>query len=263
MDGEVTAHQGQSSGVNAIDGGCHLDARLAWLDNGCGRYQEALVAAEQGSEYPDDLGLATWSNVELIEAAVRSGRTERAQEAFDKLSEATLASRSDWALGIAARCRALLTAGPEAELLYMEAIQRLGRTRVRVELARAHLLYGEWLRRMGRRVDARTELRVALGILAAMGLQGFAERARRELVATGETVRPRRPGAFDELTPQELEISRLAGSGLTNLEIGIKLYVSARTVEWHLKKVFAKLGIRSRRQLRDAFPNVGSLTPAL
>ena len=262
MDVEVRAHPGQNSGANSMDRSCQLDARLAWLDNGRGRYQQALVAAEQGSQYPDDLGLATWSNVELIEAAVRSGQTEKAKEAFDKLSQATLASRSDWALGIAARCRALLTTGPEAELLYMEAIERLGRTRVRVELARAHLLYGEWLRRMGRRVDARAELHVALGILTAMGLEGFAERARRELVATGETVRQRRAGAFDELTPQELEISRLAGSGLTNLEIGIKLYVSARTVEWHLKKVFTKLGIRSRRQLREAFPNAGSLALA-
>ena len=228
-----------------------LDGRLAWLNNGSCRYEEALAAAEQGSKYPDDLGLATWSVVELIEAAVRSGRTERATGAFHQLSAATLASGSDWALGITARCRALISEGNEAELLYREAIERLGRTTVGVELARAHLLYGEWLRRAGRRVDARTELRLAYGTFSSMGVEGFAERARRELLATGETVRKRSVETLDELTPQEQGISRLACLGYTNTEIAMKLFLSERTVEWHLRKVFTKLGVRSRRQLRE------------
>jgi DNA-binding CsgD family transcriptional regulator len=235
----------------------HLDGRLAWLNNGCCQYEEALAAAEQGSEYPDDFGLATWSVVELIEAAVRSGRTERAMMAFHQLSSVTLASGSDWALGITARCRALISEGSEAELLYREAIERLGRTSVRLEVARAHLLYGEWLRRAGRRVDARTELRLAYGTFNSMCVGAFAERAWRELLATGETVRKRGVETFDELTPQEQRISRLAGSGYTNSEIAMKLFISERTVEWHLRKVFTKLGVRSRRQLRETFTNVG------
>ena len=179
----------------------HLDGRLAWLNNGRCQYEEALAAAEQGSEYPDDLGLATWSVVELIEAAVRSGRMERATLAFCQLSEATLASGSDWAIGVTARCRALVTEGDKAELLYIEAIERLGRTGVRVELARAHLLYGEWLRRAGRRLDARRELSLAYGTFNSMCVDGFAERARRELLATGETVRKRSVETFGELNP--------------------------------------------------------------
>ncbi len=232
----------------------YLDGRMAWLNNGQCRYQEAMAAAEQGRQYPDDLGLRTWSVVEFVEAAVRSGQTDKARAAFDQLSEATLASGSDWALGITARCRALLSQGAEAELLYREALERLSRTGVHVELARAHLLYGEWLRRAGRRVGARQELRAAHGVFMAMGVQGFAERAQRELLATGETVRRRSVEAFDELTPQETEISKLAGAGYTNREIARKLFLSQRTVEWHLRKVFSKLGIRSRRQLRDALP---------
>jgi DNA-binding CsgD family transcriptional regulator len=229
----------------------HLDGRLAWLNNGSCRYEEALVAAEQGSQYPDDMGLATWSVVELIEAAVRSGRPEKAARAFQQLSAATLASGSDWVIGITARCRALISEGTEAELLYREAIERLGRTTVGVELARSHLLYGEWLRRAGRRVDARTELRLAYGTFTSMGVGAFAERARRELLATGETVRKRTVETFDELTPQEDAVSSLAGSGYTNAEIAVKLFLSERTVEWHLRKVFTKLGVRSRRQLRE------------
>jgi DNA-binding CsgD family transcriptional regulator len=237
--------------------GCgHLDGRLAWLDNGQCRYEEALAAAEQGLEYPDDIGIATWSAVELIEAAVRSGQLEKATTACHQLSEATMATRSDWTLGITARCRALVSVGDEAELLYREAIERLGRTRVPMEFARAHLLYGEWLRRVGRRVDARRELRLAYATFTAMHVEGFTERARRELLATGETVRKRSVETFDELTPQEAEISRFASSGHTNFEIGMKLFISERTVEYHLRKVFMKLGIRSRRQLRQAFPEV-------
>jgi DNA-binding CsgD family transcriptional regulator len=224
---------------------------LAWLNNGSCRYEEALEAAEQGIHYPDDLGLATWSNVELIEAAVRSNQMVRAITAFHRLSRATRASGSDWALGIEARCRALLTDGSQAEPLYRESIELLKRSRVPMELARAHLLYGEWLRRVPRRVDARRELQIAFDSLSAMGLGGFAERARRELVATGESVRKRSVEARKDLTPQEMEIAQLASSGFTNVEIGARLFISERTVEWHLSNVFLKLGIRSRRQLRD------------
>ena len=232
-----------------------LDGRLAWLRNGSCRYEEALTAAEQGSEYPDDLGLGTWSSVELIEAAVRCGRMEQATVAYRQISEVTLASGSDWALGITARCRALLSEGDEAESLYREAIARLGRTCVYTELARARLLYGEWLRRAGRRADARRELRIAFETFSAMRVGVFAERAQRELLATGETVRKRSVETFDELTPQEASIARLASSGHTNPEIAIKLFLSERTVQWHLRKVFAKLGIVSRRQLREALPS--------
>ena len=228
----------------------HLDGRLAWLDNGSGRYKEALAAAEQGSQYPDDLGLATWSTVELIEAAVRSNEMDQALTAFCRLSRATQASGSDWALGIEARCHALLCDGNEAEHLYQISIGLLERSGVPVELARAHLLYGEWLRRIGRRRDARRELRIAFDSLSLMGLEGFAERARRELLATGESVRKRSVETRTELTPQELEIARLAAAGYTNGEIGSNLFLSQRTIEWHLRKIFVKLGIRSRRELR-------------
>jgi DNA-binding CsgD family transcriptional regulator len=225
----------------------------AMLSNGLGRYDDALAAAEQGCEYPDELGLATWSMVELIEAAARAGQPGRATGALQRLTELTSAAGTDWALGILARSRALLSEGESAEPLYGEAIERLSRTRVRVELARAHLVYGEWLRRQNRRVDAREQLRDAYEMLTAMGMGGFAERARRELLATGETVRKRTTGTAGELTPQEAEIARLAGSGHTNPEISTQLFISPRTVEWHLRKVFAKLGISSRKELRDAY----------
>ena len=229
----------------------------AVLGNSLGRYEEALAAAEQGSEYPDDLGLATWSMVELIEAAARTGLPERAAGAMRRVSATTRASGSDWALGIEARSRALLSEGESAERLYCEAIERLGRIGVRVELARAHLLYGEWLRRENRRVDAREQLRGAYEMLTAMGIAGFAERARRELLATGETVRKRTIETAGQLTPQEAQIARLAGQGLTNTEIGGELFLSPRTVEWHLRKIFIKLGISSRRQLSWARPGTG------
>ncbi len=227
----------------------------ALLSNGLGRYDDALAAAEQGGEYPDELGLATWSMVELIEAAVRSGCPERAAGALRRVRAAASASGTDWALGIQARSGALLSDGAAAEQLYREAIARLGRTPVRAELARAHLLYGEWLRRQGRRVDARQQLRTAYPMLVAAGLTGFAERARRELQATGETVRKRTVETARELTPQEAQIARLARDGQTNLEISVQMFLSLRTVEWHLRKVFAKLGISSRRQLRGVLPD--------
>ncbi|MGD0810423.1 MAG: LuxR C-terminal-related transcriptional regulator [Acidimicrobiales bacterium] len=223
----------------------------AVINNGLCRYDVALVEAEKGSEFPDELGLATWSMVELIEAAARTGQAERATGALERLSEATHASGTDWALGVEARSRALLDDGGRAERLYQEAIERLGRTRSRVDLARAHLVYGEWLRRENRRVDAREQLRTAHEMLKTMHIEGFAERAQHELLATGETVRKRNVGTFDELTPQEVQIVRLAGKGLTNSEIGVQLFISARTVEWHLRKVFSKLGVSSRREIQE------------
>ncbi len=228
----------------------------AMLYNGLGRYDQALAAAEQGSEYPCELGLATWSLVELTEAAVRTGLPERAARALRQLAEATRAAATDWALGIEARSRALLSDGELAERLYLEAIRRLARTRIRAELARAHLLYGEWLRRQNRRVDAREQLRVAHEMLTGMGAEGFAERARRELMATGGTVRKRTVSTAGELTAQEAQIARLAGYGHSNPEISIQLFISPRTVEWHLRKVFTKLGINSRKELRAALPDL-------
>ena len=166
----------------------------------------------------------------------------------------TGASGTDWARGVEARSRALLAEGPAAEELHREAIERLGRCRIRMHLARAQLSYGEWLRRENRRIDAREQLRRALEALTSMGAEGFAERARRELIATGEKVRKRSDETRDDLTPQEEQIARLARDGLSNPEIGAQLFISARTVEWHLHKVFAKLGITSRKGLRTALP---------
>jgi ATP/maltotriose-dependent transcriptional regulator MalT len=191
---------------------------------------------------------------EFIEASVRSGQPQPAHEALRRLTEITGPSGADWGLGIEARCRALLSGADSAEPLYREAVERLGRTDVRGELARAHLLYGEWLRREGRRVDARTQLRAAYDEFTRMGIDAFAERARHELLATGETVRKRRAESRDELTPQEWQIASLARDGLSNPEIGERLFLSPRTVEWHLKKVFTKLGIKSRMGLHDNLP---------
>ena len=252
---EVTS-RGEGQGVAAAQW-----AR-AVLYNGLGRYGEALAAAGLASEHPEGLAFSNTALVELIEAATRTGQAEHAADALKQLSERTTASGSDWALGDEARSRALLSEDEPAERLYREAIERLGRTRVRAELARAQLLYGEWLRRHNRRGDAREQLRAAHQMLTAMGIEGFAERARRELLATGETVRRRAVETADELTAQEAQIARLAGDGRTNLEIGAELFLSARTVEWHLHKVFTKLGISSRRQLRGARPHAGRTLPA-
>jgi DNA-binding CsgD family transcriptional regulator/tetratricopeptide (TPR) repeat protein len=223
----------------------------ALLYNGLGRYAEARTAAEQAGEH-GDLGIFAWAQTELVEAASRSGRPEVAAAALERLAETTRTAGTEWALGIEARSRALLSEDEAAEGLYREAIERLGRTRIRVELARAHLLYGEWLRRRGRRVDARQQLRTAHEMCTAMGLEAFAERARRELLATGETVRSHGAEAREELTAQEGQIARLAGEGKTNPEIGAELFISPRTVEWHLRKVYPKLGVSSRRQIREA-----------
>ena len=227
----------------------------AVLYNGLGYYDKALAAAELMCEY-DDIGVLGWSLTELVEAAVRSGQPARASDALQRLSAMTRASGTDWALGTEARSRALLSEGQTAENCYREAIERLGRTRMRPAVARAHLLYGEWLRREDRRRDARAELRTAHGLFTTMGIEAFAERARRELLATGDTVRKPTVETVSELTAQEAHIARLAVEGRTNAEIGAQLFLSTRTVEWHLGKVYTKLAIGSRRELRRA---LGSL----
>jgi ATP/maltotriose-dependent transcriptional regulator MalT len=183
---------------------------------------------------------------------VRTGQGELAAGAYERLTVTTQASRTDWGLGVRARCGALLATGPAADALYHQAVEHLGRTRIKMDLARAHLLYGEWLRRENRRHEARGQLRTAHDMLTAAGADAFADRARRELAATGESVAERADRASDSLTAQEAHIARLAGNGLTNAEIGAQLFLSPHTVEWHLRKVFTKLGITSRRQLRPS-----------
>jgi DNA-binding CsgD family transcriptional regulator len=227
----------------------------AVLCNSLGRYAEALAAAQQASEdSPADL-FSNWAVAELIEAAAGSGVPERAAGALQRLSATARASGSDWALGVEARSRALLSEGENPETGYREAIDRLGRTRVRMELGRAHLLYGEWLRRAHRLIDAREQLRLAHQMFAAMGADGFAERAARGLRAAGERVPTRTTGTPVQLTAREAEIARLAGDGLSNPEIAAQLFTSPRTVEYHLRKIFAKLAISSRNQLYGALAN--------
>ena len=229
----------------------------AVLYNGLARYQEAAWSARQATSNTFEYWVSVWALPELVEAAMHVGDAELARDALERLAETTQPAGTDFALGIEARSRALLSDGTGANDLYREAIERLSRTRLRPELARAHLLYGEWLRREGRRVDAREQLRTAHHLFDAIGMEAFAERARRELLATGEKARKRRPGTRGELTPQEEQIARLARDGLSNPEIGAQLFVSARTIEWHLRNVFAKLGITSRRQLQTALPEHG------
>jgi DNA-binding CsgD family transcriptional regulator/tetratricopeptide (TPR) repeat protein len=229
----------------------------AVLYNGLGRYEEAAAAAGQATSDAAQPWPSMWVLPELVEAAARSGNVELAHNALERLAETTQPAANDVALGIEARCRALLSGDAAADELYREATDRLSRTRLRPELARTHLLYGEWLRREGRRVDARDQLRTAHDLLVAIGMEAFAERARRELIATGEKVRKRIDETRAQLTPQEEQIARLARDGLSNPEIGAQLFLSARTVEWHLRKVFAKLAISSRRQLRTALSDHG------
>jgi DNA-binding CsgD family transcriptional regulator len=230
----------------------------AVLCNGQGQYEAAFSAARSASEHRE-LVVENWGLSELIEAATRTGRTDLATNALDRLHVKARATGTGWALGIEARSRALLSEGDAAERLLREAIDHLSHTRVHAELARAHLLYGEWLRREGRRVDAREQLRTAYELFMAIGMQAFAERTRGELMATGERVRKRTPETRDELTPQEEQIARLARDGLSNPEIAAHLFISAKTVEWHLGKVFSKLGITSRRQLRITLREEGIL----
>jgi DNA-binding CsgD family transcriptional regulator len=226
---------------------------LEWADavlyNGLGRYEEARSSASGIAEHPQDLAPFNWHLAELIEAAARAGTPELAADAHRRLMAMTRASGTNWALGIAARSRALLTEGKDAEKLYVEAIQRLGRTRIAIDLARAHLLYGEWLRRERRRLSARKELQVAHDLFCNFGMDAFAERARGELEATGERARKRTVDTLDQLTPQEAQIARLAADGNTNREIATQLFISPNTVEYHLRKTFRKLEVKSRTQL--------------
>jgi DNA-binding CsgD family transcriptional regulator len=232
-------------------------ARAA-LHNGRGDYKAALGPAESASAQ-DELMLSVWSLSELVESAARSGRAELAAASLERLSERTRAAGTEWALGIEARSRALLSEGRLAEELYREAIDRLGRCRVALELARARLVYGEWLRRKNRRIDARVQLRTAHEMYNSMGAEAFTARAARELLATGEKARKRTDETRNQLTAQETQIAGLAAEGHTNPEIGAQLFLSPRTVEWHLRKVYTKLGISSRKELRRAVPAVRSI----
>jgi DNA-binding CsgD family transcriptional regulator len=227
----------------------------AMLNNGIANYDKARITARCTAEHATDIGVSAWGTVELIEAAVRGTMMDTAAGALSQLGEMTSASRTEWALGVEERSRALLSDGAEAERFYRGAIERLGRTRMRTELARAHLLYGEWLRRERRRTDARAQLRIARNMFDAMEMEAFAERARRELLATGEKARTRTASTMGpQLTPQEAHVVRLARDGLTNPEIGARLFISAKTVQYHLSNVFTKLGISSRSQLHHTLP---------
>jgi DNA-binding CsgD family transcriptional regulator len=232
----------------------------AVLHNAFGHYPEALAAAEPASGEAHTPLATQLVLPELIEAAVRTGRADLARSALDRLSAMTAIEGSDWAKGLEARSRALVSEGQEAEQCYAEAIERLGRTPLRPELARAHLVYGEWLRRENRRLDARHQLHAAYHLLTAIGADAFAERARRELLATGERVRKREVNTYSQLTPQEEHIIRLARDGRSNPEIAAELFISSRTVEWHLRNVFAKLGITSRRDLYNTVSMRGQQT---
>ena len=227
----------------------------AVLYNGLARYPEAMRAAQSTEGIAEPM-ISTWLLPELVEAAVRAGEPEVARDALDRLVEATRPFQTDFAAGLTARTRALVAGAGEADDLYREAVDRFGHTRLRPELARAHLVYGEWLRRERRRIDAREHLRTAYEMFVGIGMEAFAERARRELLATGETVRKRtvEAAADADLTAQERLIAQLVRDGFSNPEVGARLFLSPRTVEWHLRKIFAKLGVSSRRQLRDALP---------
>jgi DNA-binding CsgD family transcriptional regulator/tetratricopeptide (TPR) repeat protein len=253
---EVVAKDAQAARQGTGVQWCQLVSAI--LYNGLGRYEKALEEARQAAEQAPELHVSAWALPELIEAASRTGQTEVAADALNRLAAAASAAQTDWAQGIHARSRALLSDGEDAETSYREAIERLGRTPLRPELARAHLLYGEWLRREGRRADARAQLRTAHGMFDAIGMEAFAERARRELAASGETARQRTIEARDTLTPQEAQIARMARDGLSNPEIAAQLFLSVRTIEWHLRKVFTKLEISSRLQLQRALPDGAS-----
>ena len=251
----ITTTMEQAGAARQMMGVTCANWSAAILYNGLAKYEPAMRAAQVCTQI-GELWVSIWVLPELVEAAVRVGEEEVARAAAERLVDATQPCDTDWAVGISARTRALLRDGDAAEQLYEEAVHRLGQTLLRPELARAHLLYGEWLRRQGRRIDARAQLRAAYDLFASIGMEAFGERARRELMATGETVRKRttEASASDELTPQEQQIALLVRDGLSNPEVGARLFLSPRTVEWHLRKVFTKLSISSRRQLRDALP---------
>jgi DNA-binding CsgD family transcriptional regulator len=236
-----------------------IELVTAVLYNGLGRYEEALTAVRRSSEAVDRVPSPIAAVVELVEAAVKCGERELAATALDRVSERTQTSRTDWALGTEARLRALLSEGETAERHFEVAIERLGRTRLRLDLARARLLYGEWLRCEHRRLDAREQLRTALEAFTAMGTEAFAERAERELLAAGEQARKRVAGTRSELTSQEARIARMAGDGLSNAEIGERLFISRHTVAYHLRKVFAKLGISRRSQIAEVLTDESSM----
>jgi DNA-binding CsgD family transcriptional regulator len=225
----------------------------AVLCNGLGRHDVARDAARRAFQR-DQLGYGPFIVPELAEAASRTGDTALVKATLDWLSERTQVTPAEWVLGIQALVRALLSDGDTAEQFYRDSIEHLDQTRVRAQLARAHLLYGEWLRRQRRRADARVQLRTALDMLDAMGIEAFAERARRELAATGETARKRTVETTTELTAQEAQIARLACDGLSNPEIATRLFISARTVQYHLRKVFTKLAISFRSELGHVLP---------
>jgi DNA-binding NarL/FixJ family response regulator len=247
---ESTLEQAAVTGQGMAATWAHWAASV--LYNGLARYEAAAAAASQAAANAFEPWASMWALPELVEAAARTGARELAHDALERLAETTQPCATDFARGIEARCRALLSDGADADELYREAIERLGRTRLRPELARAHLLYGEWLRREGRRIDAREQLRTAHEMLEAIGMAAFAERTRRELVATGEHARRRGLDTREQLTSQEAQIAELASGGRTNQEIGAQLFLSPRTVEWHLRKAYTKLGIRSRRELPRA-----------
>jgi DNA-binding CsgD family transcriptional regulator len=252
IDATIERARGQAEGMAMK----FAQSARTTLNNALGHYEQALAAAQEALTPPLHRG-SHLALHELVEAAARSGQRAVATEALDQLLEATEASGTDWALGIVARCRALLSAGNVAEALYLEAIVRLDRSPIRPEAARAHLLYGEWLRREKRRLDARHHLRTAYEQLTTIGMDAFAARAAKELAATGETVRTRSVESRHDLTPQELQIARLVVEHRTNAEIGAQLFLSTRTVEWHLRKVFMKFDVSSRKELRESLLRAG------
>jgi DNA-binding CsgD family transcriptional regulator len=255
---DVTTREATSRGEGVGVAICEYSHAV--LCNSLGEYDEALEAARGACADPTEMVAHNWGLAELIESAARTGAFDLAADTLDRLAGKAQACRTDWALGVEARSRAILSDGDAAEPAFRAAIGHLGRARVRADLARAHLLYGEWLRRANRRSDARDQLTTAYEMFTAMTMEGFAERARRELLATGATVRKRTVENPDQLTAQEALIAGLARDGRSNAEIGAQLFISTRTVEWHLRKVFAKLGVSSRRELRKALAVQG---PAL
>jgi DNA-binding CsgD family transcriptional regulator len=264
---EAEASAAIASAIQRAGGQGMTAARAHWaaavLYIGLGRYEEATSAARQATSHAVNHWIFMWMLPELVEAAARAGEIELARDALERLAQTTRPCGTDFAIGLEARCRALLSDGPIADELYREAVDRFSRTRLRPDLARAHLLYGEWLRRQNRRLDAREQLRRADELFVTIGMEAFAERARKELQATGEKVRRRTVEARDELTAQERQIARLARDGLSNPEIGARLFLSPRTIEWHLRNVFTKLDIRSRRELSTALAASDSnLVPA-